>query len=351
MKRLITVVVATLAITATGISGCAFDPSSVPVPGTSVSGPTYRLDIEFANTLNLPARAKVMANGVRVGTVHSVTVVDPASGNPGYVSAAIDIQKSVRLPVDTTAQLRQNTILGDIFIGLTIPTTPVTRMLAPGSTIPIQRTQPPLQIEDLLAGLSTFVTGGAIQRFQDIVDSTNSILPDQPRDTARIFGTIGQNARDLATHLDTIDRFLGAVQQDMRAVLDNPKAIDDLLSEKGASQVPADANSLVLTLGLIGGLGIVGHAVAWLAPFLRASDSAAKALVPLFLSTDHPLDLTAPSNLNGLVKFLRDKLIPFGESPAVNIGTISTEDAGQAVPADVQIDSVIATLRMIGVVR
>lgn len=348
MRRRISAAIAAFTVTTATVSGCAFDPSSVPVPGTSVSGRTYRITIELANALNLPARAKVMANGVRIGTLESVAVVDPAPGRPGHVSASVDILDSVPLPVDTTAQLRQNTILGDIFIGLSIPSTPNPRTLSPGGTIPIQHTEPALQIEDLLAGLSTFVTGGAVQRFQDIIDSTNTVLPNEPRDTARVFGTLGGDARDLSAHLDTVDRFLDAVQQDLHAALDNPTALDELLSAQGAAQVPGDANSLVLTLGLIGGLGVVGKAVQWLAPFLRASDAAAGALVPLLLSADHPMNLDAPSNMKRLDDFLHDKLIPFTDHPRLDITAIGTDDA---IPQQARIDSVVATLRMIGVVR
>ncbi|MGV9482596.1 MlaD family protein, partial [Gordonia aichiensis] len=53
-------------------AGCGFDPAAVPVPGTGVPGPTYSIDIEFTDALNLPRRAKVVANGIQVGTVTSM---------------------------------------------------------------------------------------------------------------------------------------------------------------------------------------------------------------------------------------------------------------------------------------
>ncbi|MFC9897973.1 MlaD family protein [Nocardia sp. NPDC127579] len=343
MKRTVGVLLSIIV----GLSGCGFDPARVPVPGASVAGPTYPVRIELANALNLPAQAKVVANGAQIGSLREVQVIDPAPDRPGQVEAIVDIRESVRLPVETTVQLRQNTILGDIFIGLTTPAHGFDRTIAPGGTIPLERTRPALQIEDLLAGMSTFVGGGAVQQVQDMINRMNRVLPERPADTARIADVLGRDAQDLAGNLDSVDRFLATVEQNLGVVLHHPRELGEILSARGAVEIPADARSLVLTLGVVGGLGIVGHAVAWLGPLLEAGDATAKALVPL-LFTNRPLDLDAPSNLNRLVALLRDTIIPFTQDPRLNIGLV---DAGGAVPTDEQVAAIIGALTMIGVVR
>ncbi|WP_433526283.1 MlaD family protein [Nocardia pseudovaccinii] len=331
------------------LGGCGFDPSSVPVPGASVTGPTYQVRIEFANALNLPKQAKVVANGARIGSLRTVTVVDPSARDSGRIDAIVDISSSVRLPTTTTAQLRQNTVLGDIYIGLTTPPADFATTIAPGGTIPLQQTRPALQIEDLMAGMSTFIGGGALHSMQEIVNRTNAVLPAQPTETARIFDTLGHDAQDVADNLDSVNRLIDAIQQDLGAVLDNREELDALLSERGAHDIPAFANSLVYTLGVVGALGVIGHAIAWLGPLLQAGDAAAKAFVPMLLAAD-PLDLSAPSNLNRLVALLRDKIIPFVQrGPKVNLTRIGVE--GSAVSTDDQVDRIIASLRMIGMVR
>ncbi|TQM33057.1 MlaD family protein [Nocardia bhagyanarayanae] len=333
------------------LSGCGFDPAQVPVPGATVSGPTYQVRIELANALNLPARAKVVANGAQIGSLREVSVVDPTLEQPGRVEAVVEIAEGVRLPVGTTVQLRQNTILGDIYIGLSTPAGDFDRTIPPGGTIPLARTRPALQVEDLLAGMSTFVGGGAMQQMQDIVNRVNATLPDRPAETARIFEVVGRDVSDVAADMAVVDRFLDTIQRDLDAALDNPRELDALLSERGSVEIPADAKSLILTLGVVGGLGIVGHAIAWLGPLLEASDAAAKALVPL-LFADRPLDLTAPSNLNRVVSLVRDKIIPFVErGPKLNIGAVAVDGAAAPVATDEQVQQIIATLRMIGVVR
>lgn len=345
-----------LAISALGMaavlpSACAFDPSAVPVPGAAVSGPTYEVHIELANALNLPAQAKVMANGAKIGSLRSVRVIDPSAAQPGRIDAVVEISSAVRLPASTTVQLRQNTILGDIFIGLTTPAGDSGPTIAPGGTIPLERTKPALQVEDLLVGLSTFVGGGAPHQIQEIINQTNAVLPADKADTARIADRLGTNIEDLAAHQDILDRSLAAFERDLQAVLDNPRELDALLSERGAVEIPADAQSLVNTLGIVGSLGVIGYAVQPLAPLLSAADSAAKAFVPLLLA-NNPLDLTAPSNLNRLYALLRDKIIPFVErGPKVNITGVTVAGSATPVAADEQIESIVRTLRMLGVVR
>ncbi|MFB8006302.1 MlaD family protein [Nocardia sp. NPDC056000] len=329
-------------------AGCSFDPAQLPVPGASVPGQTYRVHIEFASALNLPAQAKVMANGTRIGGLRSVRVIDPSAAGPGRVDAEVELEAAVRLPVTTTAQLRQNTLLGDVFIGLTTPPGDLSRSIPAGGTIPLAQTKPALQVEDLLAGLSTFVGGGALHQAQEIIGQANAVLPADKQDTARIFDRIGTDVADVAGNLDVLDRFLNGFQQDLDAVLGNPRELNALLSEQGAHDIPADVQALVNTLGIVGSLGDIGQSLVPFAPLLRAGDAAAAAFVPMLLARN-PLDLDAPSNLNRLVALLRDRVLPFAQGGAkVNITSVTLGDAPDAGD---QIEAMVRALRMIGVVR
>ncbi|MFF2083963.1 MlaD family protein [Nocardia sp. NPDC058176] len=337
-------------VIALSATGCAFDPSSVPVPGTGVGGPTYPVRIEFANALNLPARAKVMADGVRVGTVSDVSVVDGDTG--GYVVVTTDITESVALRTDTVAQLRQNTVLGDIHIELTSTATSQAPSLSAGAVIPRAQTKPATQIEDTLAGFSTLVQGGAITRFQDIVDQFNAVLPADPAETRRIAQVIGADAKDLAANLHTVDAFLDSMVTTVDTVEVRRERLTELLTEPGVAQASAAVASIVDVVGVLGALGGVAHSLAWLAPLAASGDAAAKAFVPLAL-TGRPLDLSQPSNLNALVALIRDRIIPFVErGPKVNIvgATVTTSPDGPPSTDD-QVASIVDALRMIGAVR
>ncbi len=96
-------------------AGCSFNPSNYVMPGTGVGGPTYRLHLEFSSLLSLPAGAEVRSNGAKVGSMRSITLTDEAA------VAHIDVSEDVELPRGTRAELRQTSMLGDIYIALIPP--------------------------------------------------------------------------------------------------------------------------------------------------------------------------------------------------------------------------------------
>ncbi|WP_245720835.1 MlaD family protein [Nocardia pseudovaccinii] len=342
--------IAPLMLTAVLAASCGFDPGSVPVPGTTVSGETYHVRIQFANTLNLPARAKVMSAGVPIGNLVAVRVMNPTADASGMAVADVQIRRSVRLPSATTAQLRQNTVLGDIFIELTSPAAGFGADIPAGGVIPLAQSKPAMQVEDILSGMSTFIGAGAVGHFQDIVNRVNATMPDKPGEIARIAGVLGADLTDIGANLDAVTALANGIQENLRVLEENAPQLTELLTPASAAQVTASAASVVQLLGVIGALGGIAHSIEWLAPLAASGDSAAKAFVPLAF-TSRPFDLNAPSNLNALVSLLRDKIIPFAEhGPKVNVVGVDLVNA-TALPEDEQLARMIDTLRVIGMVR
>ncbi|MFI5779112.1 MlaD family protein [Nocardia sp. NPDC051570] len=332
------------------VAGCAFDPSSVPVPGAEVSGDTYNVRIQFANVLNLPARAKIMANGAQVGTVSGVSVMDSAKtgGRGGYVQVDARISRSVRLPVATLAELRQNTVLGDIHVALITPPNGFDKLLPAGGTIPLAQTKPPVQLEDSMAALATFTQGGAVQQVQDTINQINDVLPKDTAQTARIGKTMADDAVDLGNHLDALDSLLDGIDNNTNVLHGIRPVLADLLNQASVDQMNGIAPSVIGVTKIFKQLGPIGTSLAWLGPLLTNADSTVQAFLPL-LASARPLDLSQPSNLQALVALIRDKIIPFAEhGPKVNITGVKTD---APVPIQDQTDRILQTLRMIGVVR
>jgi hypothetical protein len=250
------------------------------------------------------------------------------------------------------AEMRQSTILGDLHIALRTPPGATAATLPPGGTIPLARTRPPVQIEDTMAALATFVQGGAVTRLQEIVDRLNHVLPRDPRETARISSVIGADAVDLANNLDQVDELLNGFAADAAVMHGRRDILRDLLTESAVDHTSVAVRSIVDVIGVLGALASVAHSLVWLAPIAEAGDAAARAFVPLAF-TARPLDLDAPSNLNALVTLVRDKLIPFVEhGPEVDITGITMEPPPAApVPTDVQVQNILDVLRMIGAVQ
>jgi hypothetical protein len=333
-------------------TGCSIDPAQVPVPGSSVGGDTYRLNIEFANALNLPARARVIANGVRIGTLEHVTIIDGADGAPGHINALVEIKRSVRLPVSTTAQLRQKTLLGDMYIGLDVSARGSTGVLADGGVIPLDQTKPAMQVEDLMAGMATFVTSGAIGDLERMISRTNAIMPRITSDTAAMFGAVGTDLKNLAGYTSALDRFMDATNRDLKAVLDSRPVLESMLSPDGVKVVLSNFTTLTGAFNVIGGFGDLADGMMWMAPFLAQTERAVAVLVPLLLG-NRPMDLTSPSNLNRFVALMNQKVIPFIDGGArIDITAIEVNPKPSGVAAQkVDVSAMADVLRMIGLVR
>lgn len=347
----------TMVFTATG---CDFQPADLPVPGSGVGGPTYPLRIEFGNVLNLPQGAKVIADGVRVGQLTRVTLVDPVAAAPGgvarrgYAVADIVIRKSVRLPVGTTAELRQETPLGDVHIALTEPAKAGSGELEPGATIPLSDTAQSPSIEDILAGLSTFIGSGAVSDFQSIVRKMNAVMPRDPADTARVAGVLGSDLSDLGDHLNSVDALLDGLQATVNDGLQqNVPIFDDLLTPYGVQHTTDAVNAQIGVIFVLTSLGPLAPAATWLAPLLQSLDGTTRAVVPMLFGS-HPLDTGSPSNMKQLVDLIQNKIIPFVErGPKVNMVdvTLAPSAGAAAMSPDEQTSRIVDALRMIGAVR
>ncbi|MFB7873708.1 MlaD family protein [Nocardia sp. NPDC056064] len=333
-----------LALTAAlSATGCGSPITAIS--GQKVPGPTYRIRAVFSNVLNLPLRGEVRANGALAGTVAGIAPMDPLrSGGRGYVVVDIDLATSVRLPTTTTAALRRDTVLSDNHIVLFTPRDGFSDLMAPGDTIGLERTTPPLEMESVMAALAVAFQGGAVAQVRDIVATVNSLLPQDPATTARLSGAMSRALVDLAGHLDQVDALLAGLSTDteiLRALIPDLEA---LLGPAAVQRFTDISASLVGAAGLLGALGPVGEAYWWLGPLLDSADGAVRVLAPLIWA-GQPLDLSRPANLRALQELFREKLIPFAEhGPAVTI-------TGIGVPAGAPTDPVLAALRMIGAVR
>ncbi|WP_063920752.1 MlaD family protein [Nocardia mikamii] len=347
---------ATLAASATA---CGFQPADIPLPGTGVGGPTYRLRIEFADVLNLPQGAKVIANGVRIGQLTHITVVDPApatgtaAARKGYVIADVAIRTSVRLPVGTTAQLRQATPLGDVHIALTEPAHPAAGEIRPDATIPLSDTRPQLPIEDILAQLATFVGSGAVHDIQNITHTVNGIMPADPAVTARISDVLGSDLNDLASHTDSIHQLVSGIQATVdEGLLDHTSTWDPLLTPDGVQHTTDVIRAEIGVVFVLTALGPFAPSTTWLGPVLDSTTAAARAVVPMLFGSA-PLDTGSPSNMARLTDLLQSRIIPFAErGPKIDLVgvTVSPSPASGASPEE-QTTRIVDTLRMIGAVR
>mgnify|MGYP001627358157 CR=1 FL=1 len=213
-RRLPAWIVATVLV---ATSACSTSAQDLPLPGSRVSGDSYRVTAEFADALNLAEGAAVKQDGVPIGRVRSISVKDFTA------RVRLDIEGSHRLPVGSTARLRSTTPLGELFVQIDSPRGRRST-LPDGAVLGRDATSVAPTIEDTMSAASMLVNGGGLGQIETIVEEANAALGGREgtaRDTLR---RLAATARELNRSDDDISAALAALAR-VSKVLDERKDV------------------------------------------------------------------------------------------------------------------------------
>ncbi|MBH0781021.1 MlaD family protein [Nocardia bovistercoris] len=313
------------------LGGCSLGPDDLPsVRGGTGAG--FTVGFEFLSVMNLPNGADVMMDGLRVGEVRDVAVLDDT------VRVTVGVHNGSRIPADVRAVIRQNTLLGDTYIALDHGTIdPDGRFLGPGGVVAVDRTSSPPQLEDTMAVLAYFVNGGSIRRIQDAMGRINTAMPAS-QDVRRLASVVAVDLRDLAHDTGEIDRLLDGF--DATAVALNAKAatLATLFAPETAHywrRVAVDTISYISQI--LPSVGSVYQGGLWLVPMLNSLADSGAVMRDIWT--------TAPADAAKLSDFLRTTVLPFAQHPSVDIRSIESP-RGEQMVADVE-----NLLRILGAVK
>lgn len=318
-------------------AGCSFNPSNYVMPGTGVGGPTYRLDLEFSSLLSLPAGAEVRSNGAKVGSMRSITLTDEAA------VAHIDVSEDVELPRGTRAELRQTSMLGDIYIALIPPVEMGPELLGDGDVVALDDTDPGPQIEDVLARMADFVNAGSVTRLQDAIAELNKTLPSDVAELRGLSEFGSAAVRESADNLDSLGRSIEAADE-LSSRLDAMR--DDLgfiFSDHARTRLERVPQFMSAVLNVVIDVNTLTTGLEWLIPRLPHVRENLELIAPLIREPS-----ASPHQLNGnaatVTSFTKNKLVPFLLGPNVNVKQVSM--AEQDVSANA-----FLLLKMVGAVR
>ncbi|MGW6198806.1 MCE family protein [Kribbella sp. NPDC055110] len=218
MRRRTSIVAGVIAL-ATLLSGCDFSVYSLPLPGgAKIKGPSYTVTVEFADVLDLVPKSSVKVDDVTVGTVEKVWL-------DGYVAKVrIKLPKSLELPDNTHATIRQTSLLGEKFVSLARPTgsEKARGRLDNGELIPLSRTTSNVEVEEVLSALSLLLNGGGVAQLQIITQELNKALTgNEPA------------IRSVLTELNT---FVGTLDQNKTRIITAIKSVDALAKKLNAQK-------------------------------------------------------------------------------------------------------------------
>ncbi|OBH18848.1 mammalian cell entry protein [Mycobacterium sp. E342] len=206
----------------------------------------------FTNVTGLRDGNFVRIAGVEVGKVKKITVNDDAT-----VTVRFSADDSVVLTQGSKAVIHYENLIGDRYLALEEGAGSIQR-LQPGQTIPIQRTQPALDLEALIGGFRPLLralnpiqvnalTGQLIQVFQGEGATISSFLAQ----TASVTNTLADRDRLIGQVIDNLNTLLGSLGDQSKQF---DKAVDSV-SElvKGLADRRADITTGVAYINAAAG--------------------------------------------------------------------------------------------------
>lgn len=315
-------------------------PASLPSGQFLASG--WKLKVQFPDVLNLPAQAKVRVQGRSVGSLESVRLADK------YAEATLLLETSTKLPRSTTAELRQDTPMGDVYVALTPPEKNDGGFFTDGDTVPASQTRAPVQMETMLTSLAEFLGSGSLSQLGNTFARVNSSFPDDPKTTKKIVSSASTTLRSIADNSASLDGALVSLV-DMTNMLREQR---DRLAEYLGPDAPRRWKTILETgrvMEVFAALAPVFANGAFLVPTLQASNSLVRSVIRPLMYFDRPLGSTRTDNLTNFRDLLRDTVIPYlQEGPKVNVVRLGI---GTQMSSGEQADLLLQTLRMLGAVR
>jgi phospholipid/cholesterol/gamma-HCH transport system substrate-binding protein len=164
----------------------------------------------FSNVSGLRNGQFVRASGVEVGKVSNVTLIDGGQ----HVRVDFNIDRSLPLYDGTTASIRYLNLIGDRYLELKRGDSD--KRLPPGGTIPLEHTQPAVDLDALVGSFRPLFRALDPQKVNTIAQSIITIFQGQG---GTINDILDQTA-DLTSTLADRDQAIGEVIKNLNTVLD-----------------------------------------------------------------------------------------------------------------------------------
>ena len=179
------------------------------------SGPTNGYSAIFSDASRLAVGDTVRVAGIRVGTVTDVSLQQDRQ-----VLVEFDADRNIKLTSGTQAAIRYLNLTGDRYLDL-VDGPGSTQFLEPGAQIPLDRTQPALDLDLLLSGLKPVVQGlnpddvnsltaSLVQVFQGQEGTFDSLLAK----TSSFSNTLADNNATVQQLIDSLNTTLETISKD-----------------------------------------------------------------------------------------------------------------------------------------
>lgn len=204
------------------LTGCGFaGMQDLPLPGgPDVGANPLVVTAEFTDVLSLARESTVKFNDVTIGKVSDI-------GRDGWnARVTMQLRSDVDLPANVTARISQTSLLGEKYVELEVPASPVVApsYLATGANIALSSTSRGREVEEVLGALSLLLNGGGIAELQTISAELDTALADTGatktflRELNTFVGTLDRNRSTIIATLANLDRLSAQIADDRDTV-------------------------------------------------------------------------------------------------------------------------------------
>ena len=185
----------------------------------------------FTDASRLKTGDSVRVAGIRVGTVENVSLQ-----GDNNVLVNFDTDRNIKLTTGTKAAVRYLNLVGDRYMEL-VDGPGSTRMMPAGSQIPVDRTEPALDLDLLLGGLKPVIQGlnpqdvnaltsSLIQIFQGQGGTLESLLSN----TSSFSYALADNNQLIEQLIDNLNTVAGHPVQGWRRLLGRDRHLENLIT-------------------------------------------------------------------------------------------------------------------------
>lgn len=196
------IVFAVVTITLTALLG-------LTIANTNV-GPTSGYTARFTDATGLNVGDDIRMSGVRIGQVTDISVAEDK-----YADVRFDVEASRELPRTVTATIKYRNLIGQRYVSLGIGSGDTNAVLRPGEVIPVERTQPALNLTQLFNGFQPLFQALRPEEVNKLASQLIQVLQGEG-------GTIDSvlaHTASLASTIASKDQVIGQVIDNLNTVL------------------------------------------------------------------------------------------------------------------------------------
>lgn len=203
-------------------------------------GATSGYVARFTDVTGLNEGDDIRMSGVRIGQITDIAVVDDK-----WADVRFDVEASRQLPKSITATIKYRNLIGQRYIALAVGSGDTNAVLEPGDTIPLDRTQPALNLTELFNGFQPLfqalkpdqvnkLAGELIQVLQGEGGTIDSVLAH----TASLATTIASKDEVIGQVIDNLNTVLTTVNERTTEVSGLIDQLQQLASGLAAQRQP-----------------------------------------------------------------------------------------------------------------